>query len=240
MNRADCRPQAIARISHFASRDAMDIDGFSEKTAGVLYDSLGLRTPAELYQLTEDQLMSLEGFQEKKSHNLIVSLEKSRHCKLSAFLYALGIPNVGTRTARDLAEHFGSLEALRSASPEQLVAIDDIGDIVAQSITEFFSFEENTEMIRQLLDAGVQPEQAAARAGGAFTGLSIVVTGTLPTLSRKEAEDLIRSHGGNAAGSVSKKTAFVVAGEAAGSKLTKAQSLGIEIIDEAELLRRCN
>lgn len=122
---------------------------------------------------------------------------------------------------------------------EQLIAIPDVGEIVAQSVTEFFAFPENREMIDRLLAAGVKPQEAAGKAAGVFSGKSIVVTGTLPTLSRKEAEDLIRSCGGTAASSVSKKTAFVVAGEAAGSKLTKAESLGIEVIDEVELLRRC-
>ncbi len=127
---------------------------------------------------------------------------------------------------------------MQAASIDELVSIPDVGDIVAQSITEFFSYEENVEMIRRLLEAGVKPREANARAEGVFTGMSIVVTGTLPNLSRNDAEELIRRHGGTAASSVSKKTAFVVAGEKAGSKLTKAETLGIEVIDEAELLRR--
>ena len=238
MNRETCRPQAVARLSHFASREAMDIEGFSEKTADQLYDSLGIRQPADLYQLTEEKLQSLDGFQQKKAANLITALEKSKHRPLPAFLYALGIPNIGVKTARDLAEAFGSVEGLAKAGEEELTRIPDIGEIVTQSIREYFSFPENLEMIRRLTEAGVQPEKAETRSGSAFAGMSIVVTGTLPTLSRKEAEDLIRREGGTAAGSVSKKTAFVVAGENAGSKLTKAQSLGIEIIGEEELLRR--
>ena len=238
MNRETCRPQAVARLSHFASREAMDIEGFSEKTADQLYDSLGIRQPADLYQLTEEKLQSLDGFQQKKAANLITALEKSKRRPLPAFLYALGIPNIGVKTARDLAEAFGSVEGLAKAGEEELTRIPDIGEIVTQSIREYFSFPENLEMIRRLTEAGVQPEKAETRSGSAFAGMSIVVTGTLPTLSRKEAEDLIRREGGTAAGSVSKKTAFVVAGENAGSKLTKAQSLGIEIIGEEELLRR--
>ncbi|MBO7662064.1 MAG: NAD-dependent DNA ligase LigA [Clostridia bacterium] len=238
MNRETCRPQAVARLSHFASRDAMDIEGFSEKTADQLYDSLGIRQPADLYQLTEEKLLSLDGFQQKKAANLIAAMEKSKHRPLPAFLYALGIPNIGAKTARDLAEVFGSVEKLAQAGEEELTRIPDIGEIVTQSIREYFSFPENLELIRRLTEAGVRPENAETRRGNALAGLSIVVTGTLPTLSRKEAEDLIRGAGGTAAGSVSKKTAFVVAGENAGSKLTKAQSLGIEIIDEDELLRR--
>lgn len=239
MNRDSCRPQAVARISHFASRDAMDIEGLSEKTAAQLYDQMDVRDPADLYHLTKEQALTLEGFKEKKASNLIAALEKSKHCTLDAFLFAIGIPNIGRKTARDLANSFGTLEKVSQATQEQLVAIPDVGDIVAQSVVEFFSFPENLTMIERLLSAGVKPQESEGRAEGVFSGMSIVVTGTLPTLSRKEAEELIRQNGGTAASSVSKKTAFVVAGEAAGSKLTKAQGLGIEVIDEAELLRRC-
>ncbi|MBO4470234.1 MAG: NAD-dependent DNA ligase LigA [Clostridia bacterium] len=238
MNRETCRPQAVARLAHFAGREAMDIDGFSEKTAGQLYDQMGIRQPADLYALTPMDFLMLDGFKEKKAGNLAEALEKSKHCELDAFLFALGIPNVGRKTARDLAQRFGTLEKLKAADEEALTSIPDIGDIVAASVTEYFSFPENNQMIDRLLSAGVHPKEMASAGEGAFSGMSIVVTGTLPTLSRKQAEDLIRSCGGNAAGSVSKKTAFVVAGEEAGSKLTKAQALGIEIIDEAELLRR--
>ena len=238
MNRETCRPQAVARLAHFAGREAMDIEGFSEKTAGQLYDQMGIRQPADLYSLTPMDFLMLEGFKEKKAGNLTEALEKSKHCELDAFLFALGIPNVGRKTARDLAQRFGTLERLKAADEEALTAIPDIGDVVAASVTEYFSFPENNQMIDRLIAAGVHPKEMTAASEGAFSGLSIVVTGTLPTLSRKEAEDLIRSRGGNAAGSVSKKTAFVVVGEDAGSKLSKAQSLGIETIDEAELLRR--
>ena len=238
MNRETCRPQAVARLAHFAGREAMDIEGFSEKTAGQLYDQMGIRQPADLYSLTPMDFLMLEGFKEKKAGNLTEALEKSKHCELDAFLFALGIPNVGRKTARDLAQRFGTLERLKAADEEALTAIPDIGDVVAASVTEYFSFPENNQMIDRLIAAGVHPKEMTAASEGAFSGLSIVVTGTLPTLSRKEAEDLIRSRGGNAAGAVSKKTAFVVVGEDAGSKLSKAQSLGIETIDEAELLRR--
>ena len=238
MNRKSCRPQAVARIAHFASREAMDIEGLSEKTAGQLYDQAGVREIADLYRLTPMDFLMLEGFKEKKASNLGDSLEKSKHCELDAFLYALGIPNVGRKTARDLAQAFGTLENMKKATAEQLTALPDIGEIVAGSVTEYFSFPENLRMIDEMLEAGVRPREMEHAGEGVFSGMSIVVTGTLPTLSRKQAEELIRSCGGNAAGSVSKKTAFVVVGEDAGSKLTKAQSLGIETIDEAELLRR--
>ena len=240
MNRETCRPQAVARIAHFAGREAMDIDGLSEKTAEQLYDTCHVRVPADLYRLTQAELMGLEGFKERKTLNLTRALEKSRDCELDAFLFALGIPNVGRKTARDLANYFKSLARVQEAKAEELTAIPDIGETVAQSVTEFFSFEENRAMIRKLLDAGVRPREAQGQADGPFRGMSIVVTGTLPTLSRKQAEDLIRQNGGTAAGSVSRKTAFVVVGADAGSKLTKAQSLGIETIDEEELIKRCS
>ena len=238
MNRDSCRPQAVARLVHFAGREAMDIDGFSEKTAGQLYDQLGIRLPSDLYSLTPMDFLMLDGFKEKKAGNLMDALEKSKHCELDAFLFAIGIPNVGRKTARDLASRFGSLDALKKADEQVLTAIPDIGGIVAGSIVEYFSFPENIQMIDRLIEAGVHPAETKTVTGGAFEGMSIVVTGTLPNFSRKQAEDFIRSHGGNAAGSVSKKTAFVVAGEDAGSKLAKAQGLGVEVIDEAELVRR--
>ena len=237
MNRQTCKPQAVARLAHFAGRNAMDIDTFSEKTAELLYDKLGVRDCADLYRLTADDLLPLEGFQQKRADNLIAALDKSRHCALDAFLFALGIPNVGRKTARDLAQHFGSLERLKSATVEELTAIPDVGDIVATSIVEFFSFPENLEMIRRLLDAGVTPQHESDALSDALAGKTVVVTGTLPTLSRDEAEALIARHGGRAASSVSKKTSFVLAGEKAGSKLTKAESLGIPVIDEAAFLK---
>ena len=233
MNRKTCKPQAVARLSHFASRNAMDIDTFSDKTAELLYDRLGLRDCADLYSLTANDLLVLDGFKQKRAENLIAAIEKSRHCALDAFLFALGIPNVGRKTAKDLADRFRSLDALKAASQEELTAIPDVGEIVAASITEYFSFPENNQMIQRLLDAGVSPVYESAVQSHALDGMTIVVTGTLPTLSRDEAEALIAAHGGKPSGSVSKKTACVLAGEKAGSKLAKAEALGIPVIDEA-------
>ncbi len=236
MNRQTCKPQAVARIAHFAGRNAMDIDTFSEKTAELLYDQLGLRDCADLYSLTVNDLLPLEGFQKKRAENLIKAIDKSRNCALDAFLFALGIPNVGRKTAKDLAMRFASLEAVKAASLEDLTSIPDVGDIVAASIVEFFAFHENLAMVQRLLDAGVMPVHESDRLSDVLLGKTVVVTGTLPTLSRDEAEKLIAQHGGKAAGSVSKKTSFVLAGEKAGSKLDKAQTLGIPVLDEATFL----
>ena len=235
-NPLSCRPQIISRLAHFASRDAMDIDTFADKTAEQLFHELNVATIPELYTLRRDRLLELDGFGEKKAQNLLTALENSKHRPLSAFLNALGIPNVGVKTARDLSLTFGSLDKLRSATFEELVAIEDVGDIVAESILSFFHDPRISRQIDDLIAYGVSPVADRAATDSPISGKTIVVTGTLPTLSRKEAEDLIMSHGGKAAGSVSKKTDYVLAGEAAGSKLTKAQQLGIPVIDEQTLL----
>ena len=199
LNRATCRPQAIARMSHFASREAMDIEGLSEKTIAQLYDQMNIRDCADLYQITLEEALTLEGFKQRKAEKLLSALDKSKHCTLDAFLHAIGIPNVGRKTARDLANTFGSLQKVREATLEELIAIPDVGDIVAQSVLEFFSYPENHEMIERLLAAGVHPAEAEKKDEGVFTGMSIVVTGTLPTLSRNDAEERIRQNGGTAA-----------------------------------------
>lgn len=235
-NPLSCRPQIISRLAHFASRDAMDIDTFADKTAEQLFNELNVATIPELYTLRRERLLDLEGFGEKKAQNLLTALENSKHRPLSAFLNALGIPNVGVKTARDLSLTFGSLEKLRSATFEELVAIEDVGEIVAESVLSFFHDPRISRQIDDLIAYGVSPVADRAATASPISGKTIVVTGTLPTLSRKEAEDLILDHGGKAAGSVSKKTDYVLAGEAAGSKLTKAQQLGIPVIDEQTLL----
>lgn len=236
MNRKTCKPQAVARLSHFAGRNAMDIDTFSDKTAELLYDRLNVRDCADLYRLSTDDLLPLDGFKQKRAENLIAALDQSRHCALDAFLFGLGIPNVGRKTAKDLANRFGSLDALKAAGLDELTAIPDVGGIVAASIVEFFSFHENTDMIARLLDAGVHPVHESTVMSNRLAGKTVVVTGTLPSLSREEAEALIAAHGGKAASSVSKKTGFVLAGEKAGSKLSKAQSLCIPVLDEAAFM----
>lgn len=237
LNRKSCRPQAIARMAHFASRQGMDIEAFSEKTAELFYDNLGVRSAADLYALDKESMIVLKGFGAKKADKLLSELEKSKDCELDAFLFAIGIPNIGKKTARDLMEHFGSLDSLMQASEEELIALEDVGGIVAGSITEFFADEENQAFVHRLLECGVRPQiHRQEAAGELFAGMTFVLTGTLPTLTRAQAEEMIRKNGGKAAGSVSKKTSVVLAGESAGSKLEKAQKLGVRIMDEAEFL----
>ena len=238
LNRTSCRPQAIARMAHFASRQGMDIETFSTRTAGLFYDELGVRSAADLYHLDREKLVALKGFGEKKAEKLFTELEKSKDCELNAFLFAIGIPNIGKKTAYDLMAHFGTLEALIGASEQELVDVEDVGGIVAASITEYFSDEENRRFVNRLLEAGVRPQMHAQQdAGTLFEGMTFVLTGTLPTLSRAQAQEMIRKNGGKATGSVSKKTSIVLAGESAGSKLDKARELGVRIIDEAQFLQ---
>lgn len=238
LNRTSCRPQAIARMAHFASRQGMDIETFSTRTAGLFYDELGVRSAADLYHLDREKLVALKGFGEKKAEKLYAELEKSKDCELDAFLFAIGIPNIGKKTAYDLMAHFGTLEALMGASEQELEDVEDVGGIVAASITEYFADEENRRFVNRLLEAGVRPQMHAQQdAGTLFEGMTFVLTGTLPTLSRAQAQEMIRKNGGKATGSVSKKTSIVLAGESAGSKLDKARELGVRIIDEAQFLQ---
>ncbi|MBR2572020.1 MAG: NAD-dependent DNA ligase LigA [Clostridia bacterium] len=235
-NRDSCEPQIVARLAHFAGRDAMDIDAFSEKTARQLYREKGVVRASQLYALTAEELAALDRFAERKAQKLAEAIEKSKNRPLDAFVFALGIPNVGRKTARDLAEAFSSLEAIRAQDAASLSAIQDIGDIVAGSIVEFFRDEANCREVDALLDAGVTPEWHAQTASGALSGKTVVVTGTLTRFSRQEAEEAVRRAGGKAAGSVSGKTSFVVAGENAGSKLQKARALGIPVLTEEEFV----
>jgi len=233
-NSLSCAPQIAGRLTHYASRDAMDIDTFSEKTAALFVEELGLKSIPDMYDITPVDCSVLPGFGEKKINNLMQAIENSKDCTLGAFLFAIGIPNVGSKTARDLARHFGTLEAVRSASAEELIAVQDVGDIVAQSIVEFFSDASISAQVDRLLAHGVSPRPEEKAEQSAITGKTIVVTGALSKMGRKEAESLIEKLGGKAAGSVSKKTDYVLAGESAGSKLTKARELGITVLTEEE------
>ncbi|MEO3947345.1 NAD-dependent DNA ligase LigA [Gorillibacterium sp. CAU 1737] len=241
-NRLGCRPQLIGRIAHFASRDAMDIETFSVATAEQLYDQLGVNDPSGLYSLTLEQLVTLERFGEKKASNLLAALEKSKTRDLGSFLFALGIPNTGKKTTSVLAEHFRSLERVMAATAEELMALPDVGEIVAESIVSFFADPLMQESIRKMLELGVSPqmeeEAPPVPQDGFFAGKTVVLTGTLPTMSRDEAGRRLERLGAKITGSVSKKTDLVIAGDSAGSKLTKARDLSIPVIDsEEELLR---
>lgn len=238
-NKKECRPQAVGRLTHFASRDAMDIEAFSEKSAGQFYDELGAREAADLYYITNDQLLSLDNWKEKKAERFLSEVEKSKACRLDSFIYALGILNIGKRTARDLAEHFKSVQKLAGAGLEELTSIDEIGEIVANSVIEFFGDEVNSQMVNRLFEAGVSPvwDSAGKKSEGFFSGRTFVLTGTLGSMERRLAAERIEALGGKASGSVSKNTFAVIAGENAGSKLEKARALNIRVIDEEEFLK---
>lgn len=236
-NSLSCAPQIAGRLAHYASRDAMDIDTFSEKTAALLVEEMGLKSIPDLYDMTAEDFVALPGFKEKKTGNLMAAIEASKDCSLGAFVFAIGIPNVGSKTARDLARHFGSLEALRNASREQLMEVQDVGEVVADSIIAFFADSFIAAQVDRLLAHGVSPRPEEVQQQSPITGKTVVVTGTLPTMDRREAEALIERLGGKAAGSVSKKTGYVLAGENAGSKLTKARELGIPVLSEEEFFQ---
>lgn len=240
-NSLSCKPQIVGRLEHFASRSAMDIEGFSRKTAELLVDKLDLSTIPELYRLDEKSFAGFAGFAEKKIANLLSAIERSKDCETSAFVFALGIPNVGNKTAKDLADTFHSFEKIRTAKREALLTIPDVGEIVADSIIEFFSDDAISKQLDQLLLLGVTPRDAKGKKlHENISGKTVVVTGTLSKMGRKDVEDLISSLGGKASGSVSKKTDFVVAGENAGSKLDKARQLGIRVLTENEFFELIN
>jgi DNA ligase (NAD+) len=232
-----CSAQQKQAILHFASRRAMGIDGLGEKIVDALVDKGLVKTVSDLYRLTFEDLTSLERFGAKSAVNLLTAIADSKNTTLERFLFALGIREVGEATARSLAQHFGSLRALEEADMEKLQQVEDIGSVVAESVVHFFAEYANKQVIEDLRGLGVRWEETdpSVRKEGALEGKTFVITGTLPTLSRDEAGDLVRSAGGKVAGSVSKKTSYVVAGESAGSKLAKALELGIPVIDEAEL-----
>lgn len=232
-----CPAQRRESLVHFASRLALNIDGLGEKVIDQLIEAQLIETPADLYRLTEDKLLLLDRFGKKSAANLIAALEKSKETTLARFIYALGIRHVGESTARDLAAHFKSLQALMDADSDELLKVNDVGDVIAQSIIHFFEEEHNREVIEKLIAEGVHwplPQDSAVN--DAVSGKTFVLTGTLPSMGREEAKALLLAQGAKVASSVSKKTDYVVAGAEAGSKLEKAQALGIKIIDQEEML----
>lgn len=241
-NSLSCKPQIVSRIVHYASRDAMDIVGFSEKTAGQLFEELDLRGIADLYEVKYEDLINLPRFGDKKAQNLLDAIEKSKVCKLDAFIFALGIPNVGRKTATDLAKHYKSFQAVEEAIFDELITIPDVGEIVANSIIDFFHDEAIRESIEKLLGEGVKPQYEEGEVKeSSFSGKTVVVTGTLENYGRKEIQDLLEKLGAKITSSVSKNTDFVLFGEAAGSKLDKAREIiesgvqtNLRVISEAE------
>ncbi|BAO29533.1 NAD-dependent DNA ligase LigA [Sulfuritalea hydrogenivorans] len=231
-----CPAQRKQALLHFASRRAMDIEGLGDKLVEQLVDNAIVKTPADLYKLGLLAMVNLERMAEKSATNILAAIEKSKTTTLARFIFALGIRNVGEATAKDLARHFGNLDALMAADIDRLQQVPDVGPVVAASIARFFAEPHNVEVIEQLRAAGVNwPEgEPSAVANSPIAGKTFVLTGTLPTLTRDEAKDMIEALGGKVAGSVSKKTDYVVAGAEAGSKLDKAQALGVSILDERQ------
>ena len=234
-NTLSCKPQMVKSIVHYACREAMNIAGFSERTAEQLFEKLNIKSISDLYKLKEEELIGLEKFGPKKAQNLLEAIENSKECELHAFIYALGIPNVGVKTAKDLVSRFKSIEGLKNATFEELVSVPDVGDIVAQDVMSFFKEEKVLETIDELLELGVNPKfEEVEVTENPFMGKTVVATGSLQNYSRSEIKEKLESLGAKVAGSVSKKTDYVIAGEAAGSKLTKAQELGVKVLSEEE------
>ena len=235
-----CPAQLSRRIEHFASKDAMNIDGLGPQIVEALLRNGLIADAADLYSLRAEEIQEMERMGEKSAANLISAIERSKSAGLERLIYALGIRNVGEVAAAALAQHFGSLEACMHATAEELCTLPDFGEITADCVVNFFSHPQNRELCERLTAAGLLTEPVNRPQADFLAGLTFVLTGTLPTMSRDEASERIRAAGGKTAGSVSSRTSFVVAGEAAGSKLTKANQLGIPVIDEEELLRMLN
>ncbi len=229
-----CRPRVIAKLSNFACKAGMNIDGFSEMTAALLYDKFGVENFSDLYTLDKNEILKLEGFKDAKTDNLFSSLDNSKVVPLSDFIYALGIENVGKKTAKDLAEEYKDIHALASAKSGELALLKDVGEITANGIAAYFSDQKNMAEIERLLALGVKPIYEQKKGSGVFAGEKVVLTGTLSDYKRDDAAKIIESLGGEIMSSVSKNTTLVLAGDNAGSKLDKARALNIKIISEEE------
>lgn len=230
----ECKKRVVLSLASFASKEAMNIEGFSEATAELLYDKVGVRKFSDLYALTREQLLALDGVQDKKADNLLKAIEKSKNTELARFIFALGIDGVGKKTAKDLAKKFKSLENIAAAPIEEIISVQDVGDVIADNVFRYFADGDNLAELKRLEQAGVIAGYADTTVGDLFKGEKIVLTGTLSKYKRSEAQKIIESLGGEVSGSVSKNTTMVLAGEEAGSKLDKARALGIRIIDENE------
>ncbi len=231
-----CPPRIISYLAHFASKGAMNIEGFSEMTAARLLEEVGISKASGLYSLTAEQLSALEGFKEKKIDNLLGAIEKSRRVSLDRFIFALGIEGVGKVASKALAKAFGSMDSLAAASVEELTALDDVGEVTAAAIVNWFADKENGEELENLLKCVTVEAPENRVRSGIFAGQSVVLTGTLQSYKRSDAQKIIEAGGGECQSSVTAKTTLVIAGEAAGSKLDKAKKLGVKVIDEAQFL----
>lgn len=228
----NCKERVVAKLSHFVSKNAMNIEGLSEKTIEALFDKLGLKNFVDIYNLTPMELTIVDGFKTKKINNLLASIENSKNRKLNNFIFALGINGVGDKTAKDIASKFGSLDTVMMAAAKELLDIKDIGEVIANNIVDYFKNEDNLSQIRQLLSIGISIETVDTKVvESIFTGKTVVLTGTLDNMSRDQAKSILETMGAKVSGSVSAKTDFVLAGDAAGSKLDKAISLGVTVID---------
>jgi DNA ligase (NAD+) len=237
-----CNAQRKGGLMHFVSRRAIDVEGMGEQLIDQLVDKGLVKTAADLYRLDLDSLCSLERMAKRSAQNVLDGLEKSKDTTFARFIYALGIRHVGESTAKALAAHFGNLQALMHAATWeggiQLLEVEDVGPVVAKSIAEFLGDADNARLVMQLCEAGLKwKEGVHVKTAGGLAGKTFVLTGTLPTMSRDEAAALVEAAGGKVSGSVSKKTSYVVAGSDAGSKLAKAQELGIALLDEEGLLK---
>lgn len=234
----NCKPRVVASLANFATKECMNIDGVSEMTASQLYDEFNVRKFSDLYRLSKADLLSLEGFKDKKADNVLNALQKSKTVPLEKFIFALGIDGVGKKTAKDLVKKFNTLDSIISANYNDLIAVKDIGEVTALSIETYFNNQENLNEINELISLGVMVTETtnSVNENGAFAGQKVVLTGTLQNYKRSEAQKIIESLGGEVMGSVSKLTTMVLAGEEAGSKLAKAEQLGIKIINENEFI----
>ncbi len=234
-NAKNCAPAIVSAMSHFASREAMDIDGLSEKTLETLYNEGKLNHFVDIYKLKPEDFDGIEGFAEKKVSNLLSAIEKSKNTTLDRLIFALGIPNIGKKASKQLSDEYKTLDGVMNATYDDLISLEDFGDIMANGFVQYWADEKHKADIEDLIASGIKIQEKSIKQGS-LTGKKVVLTGSLPTLKRSQAKKLIEDNGGEVSESISKTVNLVVAGEDAGSKLAKAQKLGIEIIDEATLM----
>ena len=236
-NTYHCPEQIIDRITHYASRDAMDLVGISDKTAKQFYENLGVTNISDIYKITADDLAKLEGFKDKKINNLLTAIQKSKNVELNKFIYSLAIPNIGKKSAKLLANEFGTFDNFKNATLEQLNNMFAFGDVMSESIVEYFKNQNNIDIINKLFESGVVVNDNVNTTSQKLSSVTFVLTGTLPTLSREQATKIIEDNGGVVSSSVSKKTDFILLGKDAGSKYQKGLQLGIKMISEKELFK---